>query len=241
MTLLVLTIIWLTSQVLPTIADNLVEIATRDGETQTATIERKVDTFETETVSQEPQTQGIEPIDSSSDSETVAEEQPPPPPPPPRSIQSQLMEIKFPTTLRVDPRANSVFLPKVIFESQHVILVCLSSSNLNFDWGDYALVNDLDGSELLVSGDMSSNFRISGPASLVQGILNSNLGLKLYGFSLAAPNSSALLRIVNLDRASITESLCAESDNSNLRTLQIERLGISQTITKAKVGLGKKK
>ena len=241
MTFLVLTIIWLTSQVLPTIAENLAEIATSNGESQTTTIERKVDTFETETVSQEPQTEEIDSLDSSSDSETVVEEQPPPQPPPPRSIQSQLMEIKFPTTLRVDPRANSVFLPSVIVSSRHVILLCLSSSNLNFDWGDYDLVNDLDGSDLLVSGDMSSNFRISGPASLVQAILNSNLGLKLYGVSLAAPNSYALLRVVNLDRASITESLCTEGDISNLRTLQIEKLGISQTITKAKVGLDKKK
>lgn len=238
---LILAALGLASQVLPTLAENLAEITTLNDESQTATIGNVTESMESATVSEMQAIDSTKAVELVSDSETVNEEPVPIPPPPPRLVPSQLMNIRFPTNLRVDPRAKSVFLPRVTINSDNTVLFCVSSPNLFFDIGGYGAVEDFNTKDFIVDGDLSNNLRISGPAPFVEATINANMGLKIYSSTLTTPNSSAMVRLAKLDKVSASESLCADSDVSNLRTIRIDILGLSQTITKAEIGIGKKK
>lgn len=241
MTFLILTALWLASQILPTLAENLAEVTIRNDESQTTKIGEVTESIESETVTEMQPIDPTDSLESVTDSETVAEEPVPVPPPPPRLVQSQLMNIRFPTNLRVDPRAKSVFLPQVTINSDNTVLLCISSSNLFFDVGGYGMVEDINLQDFIVNGDMSNNLKISGPAPIVEATINANMGLKIYSSTLATPNSTAIVRLAKIDKVSSSESLCSESDISNLRSIRIDILGLSQTITKAEIGIGKKK
>ena len=65
-----------------------------------------------------------------------AEPTPSPSPTPPHALLNQSMRIITPSQVMVDPRARTVFLPKIVYAGQGDLLVCASSSlgsfNTNF-------------------------------------------------------------------------------------------------------------
>ena len=235
------------TQVFPTLAENNTGGSGSSSETTTATT---LPTSETQTV-----TSTSEPSDSESSNDSQAQDgdesnsedepspTPPPPPPPPYATGSQDILITMPSSLRVDPRASTVFLPQSSFYSTNTLMICISSSILRFDLGQAGAIDDSDSEYLMLSGDLTNSVIIAGNSALVSSYLNSEKGLRLFRAGAGIAGYGAVFRFVDISEPSLDDTLCGDGALANNRYLQVVPLGLNQNITKAKVGLdnGKKR
>ena len=234
---LTITAALIVTQVFPTLAENLTGGDPTISDTSTAIIspEPNVSDGAIEEESSEVAEDGenTEAVDAS------PSPTPSPTPLPPMATSSQEMLITLPGSLRVDPRATSVFMPQIQFVSNNALLVCIASSNLLFDLGSYRVSDDREEEYVLVKGDRTSFLLISGYPVFVNSLLNSQSGLRIYREGGAIGNHFALFRFVDLTKPAVEESLCLDGNQANNRFLTMVPLGLSQNISKAKVGLKK--
>lgn len=228
------------SQVFPTLAENISGTPQGNGETTTVTT---VASDETATVTTESQNESEASSDGEGNPEAEPEPSPPPPPPPPFATSSQDMLITMPASVRVDPRATNVFMPQSSFYSFNTLMACISSSTLRFDLGQIGAVDDSQGDGFMLIGDRTNNVIISGYPMLVSSLINSEKGLRIFRDSGAIGGQVAVFRFVDISEPALDEMLCGDGEAGNNRYLQVVPLGLTQNITKAKVGLekGKKK
>lgn len=153
-----------------------------------------------------------------------------PTPLPPHAIADQFMRITVPATVATDPRAHSVFLPRLNVSIVDTLLVCgyTNGPSVTFNSG-------ISGVESTGSG--SQFFRISGPAQLVMATLNSDLGARITSTSKAIPGSVVSFSFVVLSKPSISTNLCNDGSASNNRTISFRALNMDLNMIKDGVRL----
>jgi hypothetical protein len=162
---------------------------------------------------------------------------PSPTPTPPHAIANQSMRIVIPSEVVVDPRARSVFLPRVQVSNSGVLLICASSGISSFDAN---IVNTSDRDEkstLEVAGANTSYLRISSFGPTAVAILSSGNGLRVFSPSRGIAGTSIQLRFVALSDLSTDPKLCNAADASNTRTITLRGLAVDLNLTKAGIRL----
>ena len=162
---------------------------------------------------------------------------PSPSPTPPHALLNQNMRIITPTQVMVDPRARTVFLPKIVYAGQGDLLVCASSSLGSFNTNFANTVPSEEKSSLEIEGANSQFLRISSVGGQAVEILNSGNGLKVSSPSRALAGSYLYLRFVALSEVSANPKLCNDGSASNTRTIYLRPLGIDLNITKSGITL----
>ena len=158
---------------------------------------------------------------------------PSPSPTPPHALLNQSMRIITPTQVMVDPRARTVFLPKIVYAGQGDLLVCASSSLGSFNTNFANTAPSEEKSSLEIEGANSQFLRISSVGGQAVEILNSGNGLKVSSPSRALAGSYLYLRFVALSEVSANPKLCNDGSASNTRTIYLRPLGIDLNITKS--------
>lgn len=162
---------------------------------------------------------------------------PSPSPTPPHALLNQNMRIITPTQVMVDPRARTVFLPKIVYAGQGDLLVCASSSLGSFNTNFANTVPSEEKSSLEIEGANTQFLRISSVGGQAVEILNSGNGLKVSSPSRALAGSYLYLRFVALSEVSANPKLCNDGSASNTRTIYLRGLGIDLNITKSGITL----
>jgi hypothetical protein len=147
------------------------------------------------------------------------------------------MRIITPTQVMVDPRARTVFLPKIVYAGQGDLLVCASSSLGSFNTNFANTAPSEEKSSLEIAGANSQFLRISSIGSQAVEILNSGNGLKVSSANRALAGSYLYLRFVALSEVSANPKLCNDGSASNTRTVYLSGLGIDLNITKSGITL----
>ena len=166
-----------------------------------------------------------------------AEPTPSPSPTPPHALLNQSMRIITPPQVMVDPRARTVFLPKIVYAGQGDLLVCASSSLGSFNTNFANTAPSEEKSSLEIAGANSQFLRISSIGSQAVEILNSGNGLKVSSANRALAGSYLYLRFVALSEVSANPKLCNDGSASNTRTVYLRPLGIDLNITKSGITL----
>jgi hypothetical protein len=166
-----------------------------------------------------------------------AEPTPSPSPTPPHALLNQSMRIITPPQVMVDPRARTVFLPKIVYAGQGDLLVCASSSLGSFNTNFANTAPSEEKSSFEIEGANSQFLRISSIGSQAVEILNSGNGLKVSSANRALAGSYLYLRFVALSEVSANPKLCNDGSASNTRTVYLRPLGIDLNITKSGITL----
>jgi hypothetical protein len=166
------------------------------------------------------------PIVRASDSATASAS----PPPPPKATTSQAMHIEVPATISVDPRAHSIFLPRIYASGFETLLICghTSATALN-------MANAGAGVESVGNG--SSSFRLSGPTNSVLAAFNGDMGARLISNSKAVSGSFLSLAFISLDKTSTDQALCNDGNASNTRTISFRAMNVDLNMVKDGVRL----
>lgn len=162
---------------------------------------------------------------------------PSPTPTPPHAIANQSMRIVIPSEVVVDPRARSVFLPRVQVSNSGVLLICATSGISSFD-ANIANTSDRDEkSTLEVAGANTSYLRVSSFGPTAVAILNSGNGLRVFSPSRGIAGTSIQLRFVAISDLSTDPKLCNAADASNTRTISLRGLAVDLNVTKSGITL----
>ena len=167
------------------------------------------------------------PAPTTSDSPTASAS---PTPVPPHAISDQNIQIAAPSTVSVDPRAHSVFLPRLQVGKVDSLLVCGYSNATGVYFGA-----NLPGVESAGSG--TPFFRITGPAQLVMATLNGDMGARVLSTSRAVASSVVSLSFVALSKPSVDQGLCNAGSPSNNRTISFRALNMDLNMVKDPVRL----
>jgi hypothetical protein len=162
---------------------------------------------------------------------------PTPTPTPPFAITNQSMMIIAPSEVKIDPRARSVFIPKMHVANGGNLLICASSTLGSFDANIPNISSGEKESSLEVTGAYTPYLRISGIGSQAAGIINSGNGLRVFSPSKGLAGSYIQLRFVALSKVSNNPKLCSDGSPSNTRTIYLRGLGLDLNITKGGITL----
>jgi hypothetical protein len=163
---------------------------------------------------------------------------PSPTPKPPHALENQAMKIIAPNTVNVDPRARSLFLPKIYVASSGNLLVCASSNLAAFDAQIGNVAAEVKGpSSLEVMGSFTPSLRISSLGSQAATIINSGNGLRVFSNHRALAGSYVQLTFVSLSEVSANPKLCNDGSPSNTRTIYLRGLGLDLNMVKSGVTL----
>lgn len=144
-------------------------------------------------------------------------------------LPAQDISIYAPNKILVDPRAKSALLPQLNIGSTGALLVCLDSTQI----GIHLAAPGAGGA--LVRGDGTSHIRISGTASEIFQVLNSDQGSRAFSSGPGIGNTTLSIRSVLLSEPSIDSAFCDAADSSNTRTLYFAPIDLALSITKASV------
>ena len=147
------------------------------------------------------------------------------------------MSVVVPKVLKVDPRANSVFLPSIYVSGPSNLLVCAFGNQVAFDIGGQNQTDSKKGT--MVIGDRSSILRTSGIGTSPIGIINSGNGMRLISLGQGLVGKFISLSFVALSEPSINPDLCGTASMSNTRTISIQALGLNLDMAKGDVRLKK--
>ena len=153
-----------------------------------------------------------------------------PTPVPPHAIANQSMRIAVPTSVSTDPRAHSVYLPRLQISGVDTLLVCGYSNATAVHFNQ-----SFPGVEIAGSG--SQFFRLSGPTYLVMAAFNSDMGARVTSSSRAVSGSVVSFSFVALSKPSISQALCNDGSASNNRTISFRALSMDLNMIKDGVRL----
>ena len=162
------------------------------------------------------------------------------PPPPPHATENQWMFIQVPTSIRVDPRAVVTFLPKSTISSLTTMMMCISSATLKFDVGLQKIIDDVEKGYVLIRGDMTNSLIISGDSGAINNTLLTAGSFRFFTDTSTIGQRQAKFRFVDVSAPTLDESLCDDGRETNSRDVRIVPLGLSQSITKTQLDLGKR-
>jgi hypothetical protein len=156
---------------------------------------------------------------------------------PPHAIENQNMFVRAASVVRVDPRAQSVFITPIEVYAPSLILACISSANASLDVSVKNAVNNIEPDTLV--GDYSNYIRISGSSDQVMSTINSFNGLRALSFSSRIAYKHLLFRFVAISEPTLDAKLCNDGSPSNNRIVSIVPFGIDIDMKKADVRLAK--
>ena len=163
---------------------------------------------------------------------------PSPTPKPPHALENQAMRIIAPSTVNVDPRARSLFLPQIYVASSGNLLICAHSNLAAFDANVGNVAAQAKGpSSLEITGAYTRSLRISALGSQAASMINSGNGLRVFSNYRALAGSYVQLSFVALSEVSADPKLCNDASPSNTRTIYLRGLGLDLNMVKGDVTL----
>ncbi|MEJ6576997.1 MAG: hypothetical protein QNL07_05360 [Candidatus Planktophila sp.] len=146
------------------------------------------------------------------------------------------MRILMPTSIGVDPRARSSFLPRVDFFGSNFVIACFYGNGIMFDAGNLHVTDDRQVPERKYSqpakfdtfevlGDRTSTLLVAGKENQVRNFLNSGNGLFAFTSGSGISGRSISLFLTGLVEPKLKLEFCEaakSSANSVFRTIGIE-------------------
>ena len=153
-----------------------------------------------------------------------------PTPVPAHALEDQVFQVMVPSQIGVDPRAHSIFLPRLQVGGVDTLLVCgsVNATGVYFTKSGTGVVSTEFGLPV---------FRIAGPAQSVMASLNGNMGMQVISAAKSLSGSAIFLTFVAISKVSIESALCAQGSSSNNRTISVRALGMNLNMVKDAVRL----
>ena len=162
---------------------------------------------------------------------------PSPSPTPPHAISNQSFTIQIPSSVAVDPRANTVSMPQIYAQGSAIVLACLSSNHLTFTSSYPDSLTSGPNAVAMVSGEMTSSLLVSGTLGQVLSVINSSTGLRVRSLSGGLANQVAIFKFIAISEPSLNPALCADGSMSNSRTVFFQPLGVTLDMKNGNVTL----
>ena len=151
----------------------------------------------------------------------------------PLSVQPKFT-IKVPTTLTVDPRANTKFLPQINFAGSEYVLACLNGNGVNLDIAGKRTVSDVVENGHIIVGDMTSALFVSGKTADVLNLVNSQQGLFAYTSNGGIAEKSISIELVAMNHPGVKRTFCDSAKSAatlNFRSMGLEMGTVKSGIT----------
>ena len=131
----------------------------------------------------------------------------------PLSVQPKF-SIKVPTTLTIDPRATTKFIPTIYFSGSDYVLACIAGNNVNLDISGKHLNSDANQSGHIIVGDLTSTLFVSGKTGDVLNLINSENGLFAYSSSGGLADRSVSIELVAMTNPGVKRTFCDAAKTS---------------------------
>ena len=149
----------------------------------------------------------------------------------------QKYSLGIPSTVLVDPRAQTVYFPEIELSGTASTLVCISSDYGQIDINQRNTVDDSPTGVLKISGDSTNYVLVSGPASIIASAINGNGGLALYSYSRPISKIVITFRVVAVSESVLNPTFCPSASSENIKISQIKALGINLDTKKGSIPL----
>ena len=156
---------------------------------------------------------------------------------PARPSQSQGMVIQVPTEISVDPRAQIVRIPKITVSGPEYLLVCINTVNTVVDVLTIGAPDNVNATNLYISGDLSSTVTISAPTTLVNTVFNASGGAKVSALGRSLAGQQIQIGFLATDKQAENSSLCPKIFSENRRVISINAVGVGIGMKKGEVTL----
>lgn len=160
-----------------------------------------------------------------------------PTPSPAKPSQSQGMVIQVPSEISVDPRAQIVRIPRISVSGPEYLLVCVNTVNTVVDVLTIGAPDNVNATNLFISGDLSSTVTISAPTTLINTVFNASGGAKVSALGRALAGQQVLIGFLATDKQAEDASLCPKIISENRRVISIKALGLGIGMKKGEVTL----
>ena len=146
------------------------------------------------------------------------------------ALANQYIITRIPKSVPIDPRSkNYIFSSGIVGGSTYILLCIDGFPTLT------SRVNSNSENGILVYGNGTKNFRISGSSWDVQSIISNSSGIRFTSTANLMTDESATLRFIALDKPSISSKLCDSASPENIKILNFRALGINLDIKKGEV------
>ena len=135
--------------------------------------------------------------------------------------------IRAPTTLTIDPRAMTKFLPQLSISGSEYALACITGSNVNLDIAAKRSASDAVENGIIVVGDLTSALFVSGETSDVVNLINSEGGLLAYSTGGGLADRSVSIELVAMSNPGVKRSFCDFAKSTTTVTFRSMGLEIS--------------
>lgn len=149
----------------------------------------------------------------------------------------QKYSLGIPSSVLVDPRAQTVYFPEIELQGTTSTLVCISSDYGQIDINQRNVIDNSAIGTLKISGDASNDVMISGPASIIASAINGNGGLALYSYSRPISKIVITFQVVAVSEPVLNSSFCGTATSENTKRTQIKALGINLDTKKGSIPL----
>ena len=152
----------------------------------------------------------------------------------PLSVQPKFT-IKVPSTLTIDPRATTKFIPTFNFSGSEFVLACINGSGVNLDIAGKRQTSDgISGGHIIV-GDMTTSLFGSGQSSEVLNLLNSENGLFAYSANGGLADKTISIELVAMTNPGVKRSFCDSAKSS--ATITFRSMGLELGTVKSGITL----
>lgn len=152
----------------------------------------------------------------------------------PLAVQPKFV-IKSPSSLTVDPRATTKFLPTFSISGSEYVLVCINGDRVNLDVSNKKVNSDGTESGHIIVGDMTSTLLISGKTSEISSLLNSLNGLLVYSTSGGVAERSISIELVAMTNPGVKRSFCESA--KSISTINFRSMGLDMGTVKSGITL----
>jgi hypothetical protein len=156
---------------------------------------------------------------------------------PARPSQSQGMVIQVPNEVSVDPRAQIVRIPRISVTGPEYLLVCINTVNTVVDILTIGAPDNVNATNLFISGDLTSTVTLSAPTTLVNTVFNASGGAKISALGRALAGQQVIVGFLAIDKQAEDASLCPKILSENRRVISIKALGLGIGMKKGEVTL----
>ena len=136
--------------------------------------------------------------------------------------------LRMPLSVGIDPRSRSYLMNSIEFWGTSTYLACFTGNGVAFDIGSYGALDDFEGENFIVTGDRSSNLKVSGTGASIKTLLRTPGGIRIFSSNGGLANRTFSLSLTALTSAAVDDAYCGASraaSTSVFSPLQID-LGI---------------
>ena len=185
------------------------------------------------------QSPAVDSPNSNSTSTATASASPTPTPTPsPLPAEFQKFSIGIPSTIPVDPRAKTAYLPQIFLVSSSNAILCMEASSGRIDLIQRNQSDSFfsDGA-VKISGDMSNFVMVTGPTRLIANAINNNGGLAIFNQVQGVANTILNFKLVAISQPSLNASFCSAGSPANSKVVRIRGLGLTIDTQKGEISL----